>query len=99
MEITIGQKILGCLTVLNAIFSVMDLFNTFSTGGAWGLIYVPLILSSFFAAYKYFLWFRDDNKETRKDLIMAWTVKMIGWLITYLLCCIFVVVVVPGVKD
>merc|ERR1712048_1218000 len=99
IEIKMGQKILGVLMVLSAICGCLRVFQDWGTYGAWGLVNVPMLLCSIFAAWKYLKWFQaQDEKEAREGIVQAWNVQMLGFCVTYCFMCIVVMVAVPSVK-
>merc|ERR1712224_439385 len=93
IEINLGMKILGCLQVLSAINAISNLIDYTGFGGAWFLVWVPSLLGSCFSAWRFIQWFQNQaDPNVRGNLIQGWNANIAGFVATYLLTIIVVLV-------
>ena len=75
--VTIVSMFLLTLLLDLKIFAFLSFFNLIPkvVNDTWLLFYVLSVLPCFYAGYLSFLWFCDDNKETRKYLSQSMLIQ------------------------
>ena len=68
IEINKGMKIMGILNIFSSIMTIIQGIIQIKEGMWFGAVNILMNMVVFLLAYWYFLWFRADTKENRKNV-------------------------------
>ena len=68
IEINKGMRIMGFLNILSSVMTIIQGVVEIANGFYFGIVNILMNLVVFLLAYWYFLWFRADTKENRKNV-------------------------------